>query len=152
MKDNRGFIELNNVSDYWKKLLFDYNELKKDNENTYKAFNFFVTAYHLLDWIFEGKYPDERIELNKISILKICNHIANGIKHFEPDRHGSVIEIEKQEYFEKGCVEDGYVESPIMIYLEDDYISEFGNYIPISDLADKIIKFWNNELNMRDLI
>ena len=152
MKNNKGFIELNSVSDYWEKLLFDYQELKKNNENTYNAFNFFVTAYHLLDWIFEGEYPKERTELNKVSVLKICNHIANGIKHFEPNRHGSVKEIKQVRLFEVGVFEEGIFESPIVIYLGDDFISEFGDSIQISDLADKVIEFWEKELNKRNLI
>jgi len=30
MKNNRGFIELKSVSDYWEKLLFDHQVLKEN--------------------------------------------------------------------------------------------------------------------------
>jgi len=152
MKNNKGFIELKSVSDYWKKLLFDYTELKKRDKDTYIAFNFFVTAYHLLDWVFEGNYSDERTELNKVPILKICNHIANGIKHFEPKRHSSVKEIKKKGLYEEGFYEEGFYENPITIYIDDDFISEIGNSIRISDLARMVMEFWEKELKKRNLI
>jgi len=152
MKNNKGFIELNNVTDYWEKLLHDYDELKKSDEDAYKAFNFFVTAYHLLDWIFEGKYPEERTKLNNIPLLKICSHIANGIKHFEPIRHDAVKEVEKEGVYEEVVYEEGIYERPIIIHLDDDFITGIGNSIRISDLADKVIEFWKKELSDRDLI
>lgn len=154
MKSNKGFIELRSIQDYWDKLLFDYSELKEKNENVYVAFNFFVTAYHLLDWVFEGKYSDERTQLNNKPIVKICNHISNGIKHFETDshRHNSVKEIEKERYVKKGYVQDGYFESPIIIYLDENLKSEFGDSIEISELADKVMDFWKFELKTRNLV
>ena len=152
MKNNRGFIELKNVSDYWKKLLFDYQILKDNPDNSYYGFNFFVTSYHLIDWIFEGKYSDERAELNKTPILKICNHIANGVKHFEPNRHGTVKEINKVRVFEEGVFEEGVFESPIIIQLGDELRPKLGEFIFISDFADYVIEFWKRELNRRNLI
>lgn len=152
MKNNRGFIELKNVADFWNKLQFDFQELKKNPENSYIIFNFFVTAYHLIDWIFEGEYSIERTELNNNSIVKICNHISNGIKHFEPDRHGSVEEIEKFKIFEEGVVEKGIFESPIIIYFDDQYFSEFGKSMKITEFAELVMLFWKNELIRRSLI
>ena len=152
MKNNQGFIELKNVNDYWKKLQSDYDDLKDNDEDVYLAFNFFITSYHLIDWIFKGKISNERRKLIKAPILKICGHIANGIKHFSTDQHKSVKEIEKEGYVEQGYVEDGYFESPIMIYLEEDLISEFGESIKITDLADRVMTFWRNELSVRNLI
>ncbi len=154
MKNNKGFIELRNVDDYWKKLNFDFENLKQDDENVYVAFNFFVTAYHLIDWIFEGQYTEERTVLNRKPIVKLCNHVANGIKHFETKakRHNSVDEIKKDRYIEEGYVAEGYVESPIVIYLDDNMIPEFGESIKIAELAEKVMKFWKLELFNRKLI
>lgn len=152
MQNNKGFIELKSVSDYWKKVLYDYKILKKYPDNSYSGFNFFVTAYHLLDWVFEGKYNHERTELNKNPTLKICGHIANGVKHFETNRHQSVKEISIERVFEKGVFEEGVFENPIMIKLEQKYESEFGKQILITDFADYVIDFWKQELTTRNLI
>lgn len=154
MKDNKGFIELINVKDYWKKLQFDFTELKKNDENIYVAFNFFVTSYHLLDWIFEGKYNNDRKILNNKPILKLCSHIANGIKHFETnsDRHNSVKEIEKNRYVEEDYCEEDYVESQIIIFLDEILQPDFGKSIKIIELANIVMTFWESELIKRKLI
>jgi len=154
MKSNKGFIELRNVSDYWRKLNFDYAKLKENDNDIYLAFNFFVTAYHLIDWIFEGKHSKERSELNGKSLIKICNHIVTGIKHFEPDpkRHNSVVEMEKERYVEEGFVEEGFFEDPIIIYLNEKLKLEYGESIKVMDLAQRIMEFWKAELNRRSLI
>lgn len=154
MKDNKGFIELVNVKDYWKKLQFDYTELKKKDEDIYIAFNFFVTSYHLLDWIFEGKYNEERTILNNKPILKLCSHIANGIKHFQTNsnRHNSVKEIEKDRYVDEDYCEEDFVESSIIIYLDEKLQSDFGKSIKIIELAKIVMKFWESELKERKLI
>ncbi|MEX0812077.1 MAG: hypothetical protein WD048_07650 [Chitinophagales bacterium] len=154
MKNSRGFIELYTVNDYWKKLEFDFANLTKNKDDVYLAFNFFVTAYHLIDWVFQGRYSNDRAKLNSKPILRLCNHIASGIKHFAVDsqRHKSVREIKKNRYFEKGYIEEGYIESPIIIYLEDELKSEFGESIAIIDLAKKVMHFWKDELTIRNLI
>jgi hypothetical protein len=154
MKINIGFIELKSVPDYWKKLNFDYTELKSNDNDIYVAFNFFVTAYHMIDWVFEGKYSKERIDLNSKPIMKVCNHIVSGIKHFEPDskRHNSVLDIEKERYVEEDYIENGYFEDPIIIHLDEKLESEFGKSIKVMKLAKRVMCFWDAELNNRNLL
>ena len=154
MEENKGFVELRNVKDYWKKLLFDFDHLRENEEHTYTAFNFFVTAYHLIDWIFEGQKSEERTELHQKPLMKLCSHIANGAKHFHIDskRHKSVKKIEKDRYVEEGYVEEGYFEEPIIIYLSEPLKSKFGESISVVDLAEQIIDFWKNELTGRNLL
>lgn len=152
MKNNKGFIELKNVSDYWKKLNFDYEILKENPENSYFGFNFFVTAYHLIDWIFEGKNPDERKVLNNTLILKIFSHIANGIKHFRTDRHKSIKEIYKFRVFDEGVFEEDALKSPITKNFTEEFKEKFGESILATDFADYVMEFWKDELKIRNLI
>ena len=154
MNDNKGFIELNNVKDYWNKLKHDFNELNKEPNNIYFGFNFFVTSYHLLDWIFIGKYSDDRTKLGKSLILKICSHIANGIKHFETNkkRHNSVKKVEKYRVFEKDVFEDDIFDEPIYIHFEDEYVPFFGKSLKVVDFAKIVMVFWEKELENRKLI
>jgi len=163
MENNKGFIELNNVLDYWDKLNYDYSNLITNNENVYDAFNFFVTAWHFTDWYFNELFPsDSEKELKgKIRnfktdnpIIKVCEHIANGGKHFSInlERHNSVKKIEKLRYFEKGYCEDDYSESPILIQLDNELREKLGEFIFVKDFADCIIKFWKNELIKNKLI
>jgi hypothetical protein len=151
MKNKQGFVELATIQDYCKKLKFDYNQLKADNLNQYKAFNFFITAHHLLDWLFPDKEKNNTIRKRIVDeiIFKVCSHIANGIKHFEvnPKRHSSVNKIEKVGYVQAGYVEAGYVKETIYITLENKAREIFGNTIEIEYLAEEIIEFWKKELN-----
>ncbi len=154
MKANIGFVEIKSVPDYWKKLNFDFSKLRVNDNDTYLAFNFFVTAYHMIDWIFEAKHHEERSDLNNEPIMKICNHIVSGIKHFVPGskRHNSVVEIEKERYVEDGYAEEGYFEDPILIYLDEKFESEFGKSIKVIELATRVMSFWDTELNKRKLL
>lgn len=154
MKDNKGFVELSTINDYCGKLKYDYNQFKLDGDNVYIAFNFFLTAYHLIDWLFEGKYNDkDRERINKEPIIRICSNIANGIKHFETDkkRHNSIKEIEREKCVEDGYVEQGYFDEPIMIRLDDTLERQFGKEIPIIELADRVMDFWRVELEKREI-
>ena len=51
----KGIFELRTPQDLLQKLRFDREQLKKDPTNTYLAFNFFVTAEHIKDWLHPGK-------------------------------------------------------------------------------------------------
>jgi len=51
----KGTFELKTPHDLLQKLRFDLDQLKKDATNTYLAFNFFVTAEHMKDWLFPGR-------------------------------------------------------------------------------------------------
>lgn len=148
MENGKGFISLKTVSDYWNKVLFDYNLLKQNPLNVYLAFNFFVTSYHLVDWVFEGKTSkgcSERKLFEESSLVRINYHICNGAKHFEPkknNKNNSVKEIEDTGYADNDYCSEKYFENDILIYLEEEFVSEFGNSIEIIDLADKIVSFW----------
>ena len=82
----KGVFGLNSHMDLFKKLEWEFAQLTAEPDNAYLAYNFFVTAWHLLDW----KYPsvtDTSIR-NKIReqtpLLQICEHLAVGSKHFDP--------------------------------------------------------------------
>ena len=45
-----GFFELQTAQDLLAKLRHDFDRLKKSPMDSYAAFDFFVTAYHMLEW------------------------------------------------------------------------------------------------------
>src|ERR1700674_5392518 len=92
-----GLFELRTVDDLLKKLESDYGRLCDSGVDTYRAytaFDFFVTAEHMLDWQYPGGTNKGRRAQEKKSevLLQICSHVANGFKHFkvEDGRHKSV--------------------------------------------------------------
>src|SRR5207344_187516 len=77
---------LSDHHDLYKKLEWEFANLKAEPRNPYLAFNFFVTAWHLLEW----KYPDlggkamRKQVRNHEPLVQICHHLAIGAKHFIP--------------------------------------------------------------------
>ena len=67
--------------------------VEADPLDQYAAFDFFVSASHMPDWLSPGidaVSVDGRIAMRESNILlQICDHIATGFKHFEasPKRH-----------------------------------------------------------------
>lgn len=152
MKQNKGFGKIETVQHYWSKLNWEYENLKSDPDNTYHAFNFAITAYHLLEWVapkpIGSQNPDWTIIKNNVGYLKVCEQLANGAKHFEIDkkRHSSVDSLESDGYVEDGYVEDGYFEEPIVITLADQ------SKVKILDFAQSLMIDWEKELKNRGKI
>lgn len=133
------FFELKTPLDLFRKLENDFAALEASYQDTWAAFNFFVTAEHLPDWL------HQRCRLREHAILRMVSHLANGAKHFElaDKRHRSVMATEKDRYFEEGYVEPGYVEEPLLIHLAADEECELGvAVIDALALARMILDFW----------
>jgi hypothetical protein len=91
------FFDLKTPEDLLHKLERDYERWKADPLNVDLAWNFFVTAEHLPDWIYyqdmptsgterpdllDGHTPhDFKLDLARPE-LRVCCHLANGAKHF----------------------------------------------------------------------
>ena len=151
----QGFFELANASDLLKKLNHDFEQLKKNPDNTYVAFNFFVTAEHMLDWL----YPKSTNKLKRTQerkkevLIQICSHVANGAKHFEVEasHHRTVSNLEKvggyfpSSYFPSSYFPRRYFsKGGLVVQLEGNAKHIFGDSISVLSLAHKILDFWNS--------
>ena len=133
----KGIFNLNSPEALAKKLFSDYELFIKNPFDPYLAFNFFITAEHIPDWI-----GDKSLKKSNAA-LRVCSHIANGAKHFEVDRHNSVINTEKVLYVASGYVEEGYFEEPLMIYLSVDEAKELGfEQCEAIKIAELVRNFW----------
>lgn len=145
-----GFINLHTEHDLLKKLLFDFERLKSDPNNTYIAFDFFVTASHIADWLVKGNGRAAKEYRKQHIILKVCNHLGCGGKHFAitDPQHDSVISTKKSKYVEDGYVEEGYFEEPLEILLDQVQAKELGVSNPVSvlALAEIAVNFWKSKL------
>ena len=88
-----GIFELRSPADLLAKLGRELEHLRAEPNDSDHAFNFFVTAEHMLDW----KYPGmanrvQREAERKTPLLQLVSHIASGAKHFDKllDHHQSV--------------------------------------------------------------
>ena len=135
----KGFLLLAEASDLFEKLEHDYAELVKDHNNPYKAFNFFVTAEHLPDWV-----GDTSIK-NKNPYLRISSHLATGAKHFSVTnpKKDSVEGASVDVYVQDGYVDKDYFYTELILRLTEKEQKELGvDSISLLDLAKKVKNFW----------
>ena len=144
----KEFGELKLPSDLLKKLDHDVSRMENSPHDQYAAFDFFVTAEHIVDWI----YPDSKREQNNLrsssALLRITSHIANGAKHFEAkaSHHQSVTGIEKERYFESGYIEEGYSEDPLFVHLTEEESVKMNTSTKVKAiwLARQVLEYWRN--------
>lgn len=147
-----GFFDLQTPEHLLHKLEWEYTQWQDHPLNTYRAWNFFVTAEHLPDWIARtGPRIPKGFSINDFkqekSLLRICSHLANGGKHFRPkDEHTSVASTRQQ----PGWVPPGWVELPaLMVDLtpnEQRALSSPSASIEAFSLATDVLAFWQQYL------
>jgi hypothetical protein len=87
-------FDIKNASDFFKKLLEDHEEFKKEPLSSRLAINCAMTAWHIIDWIY-WEYHSSDSSLSKFQIkmknecpsLQIMHDITNGAKHYKLTRH-----------------------------------------------------------------
>lgn len=128
--------------DLFKKLERDYHRLQENPLDQGAAFDFLVTAYHMLEWAYTG-HSAKRSTMEKDTILlKVASQLANGAKHFH--RYG-----ETRWRFQVGAFQsDAFDIGRLEIRLEGDAAAELGDSIGALPLAEKLLHFWRKELNI----
>jgi len=137
-----GFFQLKDASDLFKKLEWEYRNLRDHPGNQYHAFNFFVTAEHMADWMNESGID---IDKKDFTLLKLCSHIANSGKHFvaKAERHKSVKSAMHDGIFEPGVFEVGVFEESLQIELTPEEAKKLCvETIDSVSLASKVLEFW----------
>jgi len=156
MSGFEGFFKLRTPADLLEKLKYDCSRIERDSRDVYAAFDFFVTAEHLLDW----KYPDvggdantrARTDLRKNeSLLRVTSHLANGAKHFKTtaSRHTSVDDA----YMHKADFDpadfdpaDFDTTDRLVVDLAGDDAMVLGPEISVLDLARRVLDYWEDNL------
>jgi hypothetical protein len=149
MSSFTGLFELRRPADLVRKLRHDLERIETSPHDQYAAFDFFVTAEHIVDWLHpsDADEPARRALRSSSPLLRITSHLANGSKHFEATRkhHRSVAGTEKSRYVEEGYVEPGYFHEPLLVHLTTDEARELGvPTIEVASLARHILEFWSN--------
>lgn len=154
----KGFGSLRTPADLLGKLRRDLELLQRHPNDQDLNFNFFVTAYHMIDWVLPGnKNQTKRKALeNSEPLLQICSHLANGAKHFvaEAERHTSVSNVESGGiYLINPITPTGILlinpESGLFIDLDGDSDAsrKFGDRITSPVLAKLVLEYWEKYLN-----
>lgn len=132
--------ELQRPKDLLAKLQFDFARIEANPLDVYAAFDFFVTAEHVPDWV-----GDKSIK-SKEPLLKVVSHIANGAKHFRAThrKHNSVENLSLEDgAFQAGAFQsDAFDVGDLVIELKGDEAKLFGPKISAGSLAQKVIEYW----------
>lgn len=139
----KGFFDLQTPVDLLQKLRHDFGRLKESPVDSYTAFDFFVTAYHMLEWRHPDNAKRRQMERDgKSKLLWVCSHLANGSKHFQATRRDAV----KDTIVHEGPFDDAFADafdvSELRVELDGEAACEFGPSIGVLPLADKVVHFW----------
>ena len=148
-----GVFDLNSPKDLLNKLRHDYQLMEDHPFDSYLAFNFFVTAEAMLDWIYPGQTnnPNRRNLRNSEILLQITSHIASGAKHFShlSSHHNSLTDTTPtagyfSNYFPKGYFPPGYFgDGVLLIRLDGDAEMKYGKKITALKLAKEVLEYWD---------
>jgi len=154
MKD--GFADLRSPEDLFRKLVNDHERMRADPMDMYAAFDFFVTAEHLIDWTMPDAVGNkQRVARQALReqerLLQITSHIANGAKHFRAteQRHKSVADVNAVEgasspnaFSTKAFSPAAFSFSGIHVELDD------GTLRHAYDLAEDVLTYWRRRLGL----
>lgn len=145
-----GIFELKSAKDLYSKLKRDFSAFEKDQLNSDMAFNFFVIAWHLLEWAYPGDTATQKIVRDSSVVLQICEHLAVGAKHFSPTskKHTSVKDSDvtggvwAKGVWAEGVWKKGIWGEKLIVYLDGDASKQFGDSVYAIDLAKAALSFW----------
>lgn len=152
----KGFGSLKTPIDLLGKIRFDFERLRDSPDDPYAAFDFFVSAYHMLDWLHRqdkaGKKAKEAEESGS-PLLQVCSHLANGAKHFEAKakKHKSVSDVRSEGgAFQRDAFQaDAFQVGGLFVGLEGQAASLFGQEIDAIDLAAKVLMHWEADPRLK---
>jgi hypothetical protein len=169
MSQLHKFFTLKIPGDLLRKLEREYDRWEADPVNVDLAWNFFVTAEHLPDWVYyqdmptsgkprpdllDGQKPYEFKMDRAHPELRICSHLANGAKHFHLGNTNltSVRDTMHQGgyfpegYFAEGYFARGYFREPaLLVRLEPQEQTDLKLSEAAADaiwLAARVLEFW----------
>lgn len=147
----KGIFTLRTAKDLFGKLEHDLGRVKKKPDDSYAAFDFFVTAFHLKEWKYGDKQPFvPKLSQQEKAMWKTCRQLANGSKHFEADEtHAEVKHTNlKEGGFQSDAFQaDAFQVRYFSIRLEAEPARHLGgSSIRVDVLADKLVEFWRPRL------
>ena len=144
----RGIGRLETPRDLLAKLTHDFARLTSDPSDTYAAFDFFVTAEHMVDWVLPGYVNRQaQAELRSGSaVLQAISHIASGSKHFVAEarhhQHVQHVDAPHGAFDSKAFNSHAFQTDALFVTLDGTATAALGKHILVVDLAEKALRFW----------
>ncbi len=148
-----GFFELRSPLDLLEKLRHDYDRLCGRPHDQYAAFDYFVTAAHLPEWLSKAQCSPGSSDRRTWAIRNICGHLANGAKHFAVNdaRHNSIAQadVSRPTYGEATYGQVTYGEQ-LWIELEEEEAEVLGRSAwTVIELAGLVLSHWKAHESVR---
>ena len=140
-----GFAQLRRPADLYAKLHYDLGRMLEDPGDEYPAFDFFVTAEHIVDWLHPASRHKQQALRKSDPLLQLVSHLANGAKHFEAtlSRHDSVGSMTRETYVESSFEVPGVADDVLVVTLTDSQAKVFGSaHFEVVTLAHRVIDYW----------
>lgn len=150
---NQLSFEVRTTTDFFHKLMDDYNEFLKNITSSRLALNCAMTAWHLFDWVFNEFYYTQPSPFNSVSdfqrfikqqcrSLQIMHDLTNGTKHYLLNRRKPDVKETKLHNggFSREFSRDFDI-SILEIELND------GTTVYFEDEIKNVIEFWRDYLN-----
>ena len=141
-----GLFSLRTPRDLLRKLEHDYERILQTPTDPYAAFDFFVTAEHMVDWLHPNSEPDRRTLRQSSTLLQVCSHVANGSKHFVAlaKHHDSVKDTKTEEAaFQHGAFHaNAFQVGRLLVELQGKPAQVLGRYVEVTELASKVLDYW----------
>lgn len=150
----KGFALLQQPADLVAKLAHDFERIRADPADTYAAFDFFVTAEHIVDWLLPDSPGTNQSAARKVKrqsseLLRITSHIANGGKHFQAlaKQHSSVADVKQQSGGFDPRAFSSRAFSPAAFKMHGLNVSlENGRAVHVLTLAEDVLGYWQREI------
>lgn len=144
-----GLGSLERREDLLAKLHHDYERVRNAPGDPYAAFDFFVTAEHMIDWVLPGqanRQAREKLRAGSV-LLQVVSHVATGAKHFiaEARHHQSVqhADVAPAAFQRDAFQENAFQTGDLYLTLEGSAAESLGAHIGVQDLAVRILDFWD---------
>jgi hypothetical protein len=131
----KGLFRLTTPRDLLGKLQHDFSRIEEHPLDERPAFDFFVTAHHMQEWLDHWTSNTTR-ELRKqrkpyeregAALMQVCSHLANGSKHFVTDsRHDSVKDTQFKPGPFSSAFSDAFDISRLEIHLDGEAAKKLG--------------------------
>jgi DUF2934 family protein len=143
-----GVFDLRAPADLLRKLEHDYDRLATNPADSYAAFDFFVTALHMPEWMRKSGHPITPQPGYEREILRVCEHIGNGSKHFTVNRHHSAKSTGHQgsAFNAHAFQANAFQVGRLVVELEEEPAKYLGKSIDAVSLAQRLLDYWKAQV------
>jgi hypothetical protein len=147
MTTKNGAFALHALEDLLKKLKFDMKRLEANPADSYAAFDFFITAFHMKDWANKSGRRIKPKNSNEKVLMDICAQLANGSKHFDIESNEVIKETEHVEgAFDTSFQDNAFQVERLVVHLKGQAAKQLGDIVDATALAQMAVHYWEGKV------